>query len=160
MDYVYLGLGSNVNPRYHLRSGLRALERKFGRLRISPVYRNPAVGFEGDDFLNLAVRVRCNLKPLAMKEWLHALEDDHGRERGTARFSNRTLDVDVLMYGDRVIEEDGLTLPRPDILEYAHVLKPLADLAPKLVHPREKRSMAALWAEFDASGQPLTPTTI
>ena len=160
MDYVYLGLGSNVHPRFNLRSGLRALERKFGRLRISPVYRNPAVGFAGDDFLNLAVRVRCNLKPLAMKEWLQALEDEHGRRRGGARFSNRTLDIDVLMYGDRMIEEPGLTLPRPDILKYAHVLKPLAELAPRLVHPVEKHSIAALWADFDASEQPLTPTTL
>ncbi|GAB4178756.1 MAG: 2-amino-4-hydroxy-6-hydroxymethyldihydropteridine diphosphokinase [Wenzhouxiangellaceae bacterium] len=149
---VYLGLGSNVDAERHLRSGIAALRARFREVRLSPVYRSRAVGFEGDDFLNACCRIRTGLAPAELKDWLSELERRHGRRRGVAKFSDRTLDIDILLHGDRVGVFGSLRLPRPDILQYAHVLKPLSDLAPDLVHPETGRRIAEHWAEFDGPG--------
>ena len=84
---------------------------------------------------------------------LKAIEDRNGRLRSGPRFSARTLDLDLLLYDDLVLETPRI--PRDEILRYAFVLRPLAELDPQLVHPVTGRSMAELWAEFDASGQPM-----
>lgn len=147
-ETVYLGLGSNVDARRNLASGLAELERAFGPVAVSPVYRSPAVGFDGEDFLNACCSIRCALEPGELKAWLSALEDRHGRRRDLPKFADRTLDIDILLFGDRVGRFDGLELPRDEILKYAHVLRPLADLAPDLVHPRTGRSIAAHWRDF------------
>lgn len=145
---MYLGLGSNCRPKEHLRAGLEALEREFGAVAVSPVYRSAAVGFEGEPFLNFCVRIATKMTPLELKQWLTRLEEKYGRKRNLPKFSDRTLDIDILLYGDRVGKIDGLELPRPDILKYAHVLKPLADLAPDRIHPATGRSLAGHWAGF------------
>ncbi len=149
MTDVYLGLGSNTQARKHLRGALRALETKFGDIEWSPVYSSPAVGFEGDDFLNMVVKIKTNLQARALRDWLRLLEDEHGRDRSQPKFSDRSLDIDILLFGNRVQNKDGIELPRGEILHYAHVLKPLADLAPRLRHPHEKKSYRRLWREFD-----------
>ena len=150
MTDVYLGLGSNQRARYNLRSCLHALENQFGRIDWSPLYVGPAVGFAGDDFFNMVVRIRTNLTVEDLHQWLHELEDRHQRDRSQPRFSDRTLDVDILLYGER-IQTKGIVLPRGEITRYAHVLKPLADLAPDLLHPAEQKTMQALWQAFAAS---------
>ncbi len=161
MTEVYLGLGSNTDARRYLRSALRALETKFGAIQWSPVYTSPAVGFDGDDFLNMVVKIKTNLQAAVLRDWLRQLEDQHDRDRSQPRFSDRSLDIDILLFGNRVLDKDGLVLPRAEILHYAHVLKPLADLAPKLRHPVEKKSYRRLWREFaDKQQQPLYLTTI
>lgn len=153
MAVVYLGLGSNVDPEVHLRAGIAALRAEFGDVALSPVYRSAAVGFEGHDFLNLAARIETARSPAALKQWLAALEDEHGRRRDRPRFSDRTLDIDILLYGDRVDArgESGVELPRREVLEYAHVLGPLADLAPELVHPVTGRTIAEHWRAFSGA---------
>lgn len=161
MTDVYLGLGSNTDARRHLRGALHALETKFGAIEWSPVYTSPAVGFDGDDFLNLVVKIKTNLQARALRDWLRLLEDEHGRDRTQPKFSDRSLDVDILLFGNRVQDRDGLVLPREEILHYAHVLKPLADLAPRVRHPVEKKSYRRLWREFaDKDKQPLYLTTL
>ena len=147
-EIVYLGLGSNVDARRNLASGLAELEQAFGAVECSPVYRSAAVGFDGEDFLNACCSIRCTLEPTELKAWLTALEDRHGRRRDLPKFADRTLDIDILLFGDRVGEFDGLELPRDEILKYAHVLKPLADLAPDLVHPQTGRTVAEHWRDF------------
>lgn len=160
MTDVYLGLGSNQRARYHLRSCLQQLENQFGRSDWSPLYISPAVGFDGDDFLNMVVRIHTNLTLEALHQWLHELEDRHQRDRTQPRFSDRTLDVDILLYGERVQSED-IVLPRGEITRYAHVLKPLADLAPELQHPTELKTMQALWQAFaDSHDDILQLTTL
>ena len=147
MSRAYLSLGSNLEPEKHLRAALAELRAKFGAIVVSPVYRCKAVGFDGPDFLNLAVAIDTDLSPQALNDWLHALEDRHGRRRDVPRFSSRTLDIDIVLYDDVMMTGEGhLELPRPE-LKHAFVLKPLADIAPQAVHPLSRKAMAQLWAE-------------
>ena len=149
MARAYLSLGSNLDPERHLAAALVALRGRYGELVVSPTYRTTAVGFEGPDFLNLAVGLDTDEDPLALDAWLHALEDAQGRRRDLPRFSSRTLDVDLLLYADRVLKGPGhLELPRPELVTQAFVLKPMADIAPALVHPTLGRTLAQLWAEL------------
>lgn len=153
---VYVSAGSNVAAEENLRLACRELGRRFGHLATSSVYRNPPMGFAGDDFLNMVLRF-CTADPprviVAELERLHGLA---GRVRGEQRFTPRTLDLDLLLYGDAVISGDGIRVPREDILDYGFVLGPLAELAPTLRHPVTGQTMAGLWAAFDKSRHPLT----
>jgi len=149
MSTAWLGLGSNVNAESHIRDGIRALRKDFDDVHLSPVYSSTAVGFEGDDFINLVARVETGMHPLALRQYLRDLEDCFGRKRGVAKFSDRTLDIDILLYDDLVLLSPMLEIPRAEILKFAHVLKPLADLDPDLVHPAELRTMAEIWASSD-----------
>ena len=144
MTRAYLSLGSNVAPERHLRSAIDALRARFGDVVVSPVYRVPAVGFDGPDFLNAAAVVDTDLDPPALVAWLQQLERDHGRVRGPEKFSDRTLDVELVYFGDRVLDAPTLRLPRDDV-RHAFVLRPLADIAPEFVDPLRNASLAALW---------------
>jgi 2-amino-4-hydroxy-6-hydroxymethyldihydropteridine diphosphokinase len=142
-----LSLGSNLAPEAHLRAAIRALRERFDDVRVSAVYRTRAVGFDGGDFLNAAAVVDTDLEPRALDAWLHALEDAHGRDRSGPRYSDRTLDVDLVLYDDRIIEGPGhLRVPR-DELRHAFVLRPLAEIAPDAVEPRSGRTLAQLCAD-------------
>jgi 2-amino-4-hydroxy-6-hydroxymethyldihydropteridine diphosphokinase len=152
MERAYLSLGSNVEPERHLRAALAELRARFGRIEISPAYRTRAVGFDGPDFVNLAVGLDSDLEPVALHDWLHALEDRHGRRRDTPRYSDRTLDVDIVLFGTRIVAGPGsLRIPRAE-LDQSFVLKPLADIAPDVIDPVSGRSLAELWAERAANG--------
>lgn len=160
MTLVYLSLGSNVDPAAHLSSALDALRARFGELRASAAYRFPAVGFDGADFVNLAAIIETDLEPEALNAWLHALEDRHGRRRDVPRFSDRTLDIDIVMYGDRVLEGAGnLQVPR-DELKHAFVLRPLAELAPDTVVPVDGRRLGELWRNHVDYARPFERVTL
>lgn len=160
MARVYLSLGSNQQPHRHLRAALAELRERFGAIEVSPAYRSAAVGFDGADFVNLAVGLETALEPQPLNDWLHALEDRHGRRRDVARYSDRTLDIDIVLYGDRVIDGPGhLQVPRAE-LQHAFVLRPLADIAPQVRHPVSGQSMAALWAAFPAEREPLAEESL
>lgn len=156
MTRAYLSLGSNIEPEKHLRAALAELGKRFGKTTVSPAYRFKAVGFDGPAFINLAVGIDTDLEPKALNDWLHALEDRHGRRRDLPRYASRTLDVDIVLFGDRVIEADGhLRVPR-DELRHAFVLQPLADIAAPVRHPVSRRSIAELWRECsEAAGTPV-----
>lgn len=156
MGRAWLSLGSNLDADRWLALAVAELRQRFGALAISPVYRSAAVGFDGPDFLNLAVGIDSDLGPEALNDWLHALEDRHGRVRGGDRYASRTLDVDIVLYDDLVMTGEGhLELPRGE-LRHAFVLKPMADIAPDLRHPVDGRTMAELWAAFPADSEPLS----
>jgi 2-amino-4-hydroxy-6-hydroxymethyldihydropteridine diphosphokinase len=113
------------------------------------------VGFDSADFVNLAVGLDTELSPEALNDWLHALEDRHGRRRDVPRYSDRTLDVDIVFYDALVLDGPGhLQIPRKE-LQHAFVLRPIADIAPAFRHPVSGRSMAELWAAFPAGSEPL-----
>lgn len=154
MSTAWLSLGSNQSPAEHLAAAAHALRRRFGEVVFSPVYRTPAIGFEGPDFLNAAAIVQTDLTPFELNDWLHALEQAFGRDRSAPRFSSRPLDIDIVFFDDLVIEGPGhLTLPRPE-LQFAFVLKPLADIAPDHVVPGDGRTLAALWAAHPDAASP------
>lgn len=160
MARVFLGLGSNIDPRHNLRLAIDELERRFGTLDVSPVYRSSAVGFEGPDFLNLVAALDSNLSPGEILGEIEAIHELAGRERDGDAFSSRPLDIDLLLYDDLVLDDGPVRLPRSDILEYAFVLRPLSVLAPDLVHPVTGRPMSAHWASFSAEPGALTPVDI
>ena len=145
MSDALLSLGSNLEPEASLASAALALRERFGEVIFSPVYRVPAVGFEGPDFLNAGALLHSDVEPVELDAWLHALEDAHGRRRDVPRFSSRTLDIDIVFFDDRVLKGPGhLQLPRPE-LKHAFVLKPLAEIAPEFVDPVSGRTLADLW---------------
>ena len=160
MSTAYLGLGSNIDARNNISSGVGALRQAFGRVECSPVYQTPAIGFEGDDFINLVARVETKMSPLELKSFLTGLEDHHGRDRQSPKFSDRTLDIDVLLYDDLYLLSPELSIPHAEILEAAHVLKPLADLAPELIHPICRKSMIELWNAFPVKDVELVPVEL
>ena len=151
---AYLSLGSNIAPEDNLRKAVAALRARFGDVVVSPVYRTPAVGFDGPDFLNAVAVIESDIHPFALNDWLHALEIAQGRDRRDASYSNRPLDVDIIYFGDLVLEGPGdFQLPRPE-LHHAFVLKPLADVAPDFVDPLRHMTLARLWAAHAQAGSP------
>lgn len=150
---VFVSIGTNVAPEHHVGIALRELRQRFGPLRASGVYRNAPEGFEGPDFLNLVVSFETTEPPRAVLEALESLHAKAGRVRGASAFASRTLDLDLLLYGERIIPE--LRIPRPEIATYSFVLGPLAELAPALCHPVTGETMADLWARFDRGRHPL-----
>ncbi|MEO6297612.1 MAG: 2-amino-4-hydroxy-6-hydroxymethyldihydropteridine diphosphokinase [Dokdonella sp.] len=148
MHRAWLSLGSNLDAERNLRAALSELRARFGEMLVSPVYRLAAVGFEGPDFLNLAVGIDTDLDPFALNDWLHALEDRQGRRRDVPRFSSRTLDIDIVLFDDVALEGPGhLQIPRKELAE-AFVLKPLADIAPALRHPLSGKTLSEMWREM------------
>ena len=156
MTQVYFGLGSNVDPEPYLLLGVNELRRRFGELQLSKVYRSAAVGFEGDDFLNLVVGCDSELTPAELVDEIEAIHVLAGRERTKEKFNARTLDIDLLLVGDLVTSGPPTRLPRKDVLECAFVLKPLVDINPGLIHPQTGRPLQQHWDGFDKDSQPLT----
>jgi 2-amino-4-hydroxy-6-hydroxymethyldihydropteridine diphosphokinase len=155
MARVYLSLGSNQEPQRYLPAAIASLRARFGAITVSPAYRSRSVGFDGADFVNLAVGLNTDLSPEALNDWLHALEDSHGRRRDLPRYSDRTLDIDIVFYDALVLDGTGLLqIPRKE-LQHAFVLRPIADIAPAFRHPQSGLSMAELWAAFPAEHEPL-----
>lgn len=159
MTEVFVGIGSNVEPERHVTQAVKLLRAHFGELRLSPFYRNPAVGFEGDAFLNGVAAFETALGVTEISQALDRIELDCGRERGAARFAPRTLDLDLLLYGD-LVSEAPVKLPRKEILKYAFVLKPLADLAATHRHPLTTRTYAEHWAGFSGTRGGLEPVPL
>ncbi len=152
---VYLSLGSNIEPERHLRAAIDALHAQFGDLLVSSVYRTRAIGFDGPAFLNMAVGLDTDWTPQDLDRWLHALEDREGRRRDVERYSSRTLDIDIVLFGDLIVHGPShLQIPR-DELKHAFVLAPLAEIAPDARHPQDRKSMAELWREHAQSGAAL-----
>lgn len=160
MAVVYLGLGSNLRAEENLRLAVRELRKQFDLLAISPVYQSRALGFSGCDFLNAVVCVQTDMSPITICELLERIHERAGRTRGDQRFESRTLDIDLLLYDDLVDESRPVAVPRTDILNYSFVLRPLADIAPDLVHPVCGKTMSRLWDEFDTASHPLQDTGI
>jgi 2-amino-4-hydroxy-6-hydroxymethyldihydropteridine diphosphokinase len=153
---VYVSAGSNVRPRENLRLACRELRKRFGDVELSSVYRNPPVGFAGDDFLNLVATFDTDLPPTEVAAELEEIHSLAGRDRSGERFAPRTLDLDLLLYDDLVRDERGLRLPREDVVKYDFVLAPLVELAPELRHPVDGRRLRDIWDDFDGPDRGLT----
>jgi len=160
MPRVWVSIGSNVDRERHVLTAVADLTEKFGPLILSRVYESDSVGFVGESFYNLVAGFETDLDPVELNGCCRAIEDAHGRARTGDKFSPRTLDLDLLTYGEQVIERPGLRLPRDEILEYAFVLGPLAEVAGSERHPVLARSYRELWQDFDRESQPLRPVRL
>lgn len=148
MTACYVSVGSNIDKEKNIEVALCSLRETFGKLTISPIYETTAMGFDGDDFLNLVVSFETNLSAHAIFETLREMEFKQGRLPNSQKFSPRYLDLDLLLYGDAIIDDGILKLPRADIEKYHFVLQPLADIAPDLVHPVLKKSYREMLEAF------------
>ncbi len=142
---VYVGIGSNIERKKNIWSGLKALQIRYGKIAISPIYETRAIGLDGD-FFNLVAGFNTRHDIGRLEKELHLIEFEHGRHKNETRFCSRTLDIDLLLYGNLVSLQ--YKVPREDITRYAFVIKPLLELAPDLVHPVTGKTIAEIWNEF------------
>lgn len=153
---VYISIGSNIDRERYVSAALDALVVWFEELQISPVYESEAVGFNGSPFLNLVVGIKTSLSVGELSRAFKQLESDNGRRPGALKFSARTLDLDILTYGEAVGQMDSVELPRGEILRNAFVLRPLADIAPDVKHPICRKNYRELWQAY-STDQKLWP---
>jgi len=149
MPNGYISIGSNIDKDKHIPVSLQELERHFGKLTISSIYESESVGFTGDTFYNLVVGFNSELGVKEVAKLLRQIELDNGRTRDSQKFSARTLDLDLILYDDLIINDGRLQIPRDEIERYAFVLEPLAEIAPTLKHPVSHLSYVELWEKFD-----------
>ncbi len=159
MSRYYLSLGSNQSPGPHLRAAVAALRESFQEVEVSPAYLSASVGFDGPSFINLAVSLDSALPPDALKRWLQALEDREGRRRDQPRFSDRTLDIDIVFIDQQVIDAEGLRIPRPE-WRLPFVLKPMLDLDPDFREPLSGETLARLWQIHQPAEGTLQPVDL
>ncbi|KAF3978299.1 MAG: 2-amino-4-hydroxy-6-hydroxymethyldihydropteridine diphosphokinase [Methylococcales symbiont of Iophon sp. n. MRB-2018] len=151
MPIGFISVGSNIDKEIYISSSLLALKKEFGQLVISSLYETEAVGFEGDDFHNLIVQFDSNIPAKNIAKILRKIELENGRTRDSRKYAARTLDLDLILYGNQIISDGRLQIPRDEIEKYAFVLEPLAEIAPKLLHPISHIKYATLWADYDKS---------
>jgi 2-amino-4-hydroxy-6-hydroxymethyldihydropteridine diphosphokinase len=145
----YISIGSNIDKEIHIPASLIVLAQHFGALTVSSIYESQAVGFSGAVFHNLIVGFDSELDVNSVAKQLRQIELDNGRTTESQKFSSRTLDLDLILYGDLIINEGRLQIPRDEIERYAFVLEPLAEIAPTLTHPVNGLSYRELWQTFD-----------
>lgn len=148
MSAVYVAAGSNVEPEKHLSVALRALAGAYGPLTLSPAYKNKAVGFEGADFINLVVGFSTQDSVIEVRQRLQKIEAACERPPDAPKWAPRTMDLDILLFGDLVSNEPGFLIPRPDLVKRPYMLKPMADIAPEVRHPILGKTMRELWEGF------------
>ncbi len=153
MAKVYLSIGSNLARERNIALALARLKERYGELELSSVYESDAVGFEGDAFYNLAAGLESEESPAQMVQFFRAIERESGRARESVKYGPRTLDIDLLLYDNRVCAENGLELPRGELTRYAFVLRPLAEIAGEVRHPTAGKTIGELWSAFDDSDQ-------
>ena len=155
MTHVVLSLGSNIDKEQNIARAIDDIRRSYGTLEISPVYETSAVGFTGPTFFNLVVGFHTDDFVADIRQNLRRIESVAGRVRGPKSFASRILDIDIILYGDQNLLDQGYNIPRDEIEKYAYVLRPLADLYPDLIHPVSEISISQMWQEFDTGNQSL-----
>ena len=147
MTKVLLGLGSNVNKEQSISKAIKLLADTFVNLRISPTFESKSIGFNGDNFYNLVVSVDTDQTLEEVIATYRRIEDACGRDRSGPKFGPRTLDIDILIYGD-VICREPVELPRDEIEINAFVLWPLSLIEPDMVHPVNGQTYKELWQQY------------
>jgi len=148
MSIVHLNVGSNQNRRINIRLAIKALEQYFSNIVLSSLFESPSEGFKGNDFYNVGVNITTLKTSNEIVDILRDIENTLGRDRSLPKFSSRMIDLDLVLYGG--IIDDTLNVPRKDILKYAFVLAPLAELNPEAIHPLEGTSYQNLWKTFQS----------
>ncbi len=154
-DLVYFSLGSNIDPAFHLEAALKALDERFGVNGVSHFYETSPVGGKKNQpyFWNMVVAVDSEENPVVIRKWIGKLEKKEGRVREKNRYESRTLDVDLILWKNRVMRGKGFSLPHPDIQTKAFVLFPLLEIAPRLALPGSGKPLIELAHSFRDKGQ-------
>lgn len=160
MTTVCVAAGSNVEPEKNLARACHEIASTWPDARFSRAYRNPAVGFDGPDFLNMAVVFHTTASVDAVIARLREIETLCGRPRHAPKWASRAMDLDILLFGARIEKTVDYTLPRPDLLRRPYMLGPLAEIASTVMHPTAGQTIGELWAGFDRAGHPMTPESI
>jgi len=155
MARLYISLGSNVERQHYVNAGLTALEKLFGSLTLSSLFASKAVGFDGAEFYNMVIGATTELSIEKVAKALRDIEFANGRQVDAKKYSPRTLDLDLLLFDDLILETPA-QIPRAEITENAFVLWPLAEVAPQTKHPILRQSYQQLWQAYDKTQQQLT----
>ena len=148
MTKIHINIGSNIDRQKNISNALRSVELSFDEIKVSSIYSSPAEGFDGDDFYNMGVNAITDMTISDTIDRLHDIEREQGRDRTSKKFSSRIIDLDLVFYGDDINPE--YNIPREDILKYAFVLAPLAELNQQHLHPIEGLTYGELWEEFQS----------
>lgn len=146
-NIVYLSLGSNLGDKINnLQTTLNLIDSKVGDvLLISSVYQTKAEGFVGEDFLNCCVSLRTSMEPKILIKELINIESQNGRLRSNRNiYESRSIDIDILFYEDKIINQHNLTIPHPRMNERNFVIKPLLDIAKSKIHPVLNRTISEI----------------
>jgi 2-amino-4-hydroxy-6-hydroxymethyldihydropteridine diphosphokinase len=157
---VYVAAGSNVEPEKNLARACQEIANTWPDVHFSRAYRNRAVGFEGPDFINMVLGFRTDDSLESVLARLRDIEILCGRPRNAPKWASRTMDLDVLLFGDRVEKTADYTLPRPDLLKRPYMLGPMAEIAPGVKHPIAGKTIGELWQEFDRDAHSMNPVSI
>ena len=149
MPRGYVSIGSNIDKEKHIPASIDALTQHYSRLVLSSIFESEPVGFTGDTFYNLVAGFDSDLDVQDIVRQLRQIELDNGRNRDCKKFSARTLDLDLILYGDLIINDGHIQIPRDEIEKYAFVLEPLAEIAGALRHPVSGVRYSELWEKFD-----------
>ncbi|WP_407332130.1 2-amino-4-hydroxy-6-hydroxymethyldihydropteridine diphosphokinase [Enterovibrio sp. 27052020O] len=157
MIQVLVSIGSNIEREHHIAEGMAALKALDPNCRSSRIFEAVPVGFEGPNFYNLVVELHTDLSLEGIMAALREIESRWGRERDAIKFRDRTLDIDLLTYGE-LTQASGPVLPRKDVYKFAFTLWPLAELCPDQVIPGDTQTYQQAWDAF-SDEQPLWPVT-
>ncbi|EPJ0792739.1 2-amino-4-hydroxy-6-hydroxymethyldihydropteridine diphosphokinase [Vibrio vulnificus] len=144
MNTVYIGVGSNIEREKHARAAWQELTLLGEALQASPIYECAAVGFDSHAFFNFVIRLNTSMTLEELASQLRQIEMRWGREEKAAKYQDRTLDLDIVLFGD-CISSQKPELPRSDIFKYPFVIQPLYDLQPDLVIPGDGRTVEEIW---------------
>ncbi|HEY6123868.1 MAG TPA: 2-amino-4-hydroxy-6-hydroxymethyldihydropteridine diphosphokinase [Steroidobacteraceae bacterium] len=157
---VFVAAGSNLEPEKNLVRACAEIKHAWHDAVFSRAYRNVAVGFDGPDFINLVLGFTTSQPLDPVIAHLRAIETRCGRPRFAPKWASRTMDLDVLLFGDRVEKTADYTLPRPDLLKRPYMLGPMAEIAAEVMHPTAHKTIGQLWEEFDRDGHQMTPVEL
>ena len=144
MITCYIGIGSNLQRHKHIEAACRELAQIGEQLRLSTIYECDSLGFDSHAFYNLVVELHTSLSLAALVKKLREIELRWGREVEAKKFQDRTLDLDLILYGD-VVSVDSPIIPRSDIYHYPFVIQPLYELCPQLSIPGNGQTIEQVW---------------
>ena len=147
MHQVFISIGSNIDPFKNIDK-VKILLNDLFECTFSGLYETVAEGFEGDDFVNCVVGFKTDITPTKLNENLKDIEKNMGRTDGQKGMSNRIIDLDLILYGDLVLNDNNLSLPSDDIEKYSFILEPLVEIAGDIKHPVSKQSFKSLLMEL------------